>query len=429
MTSPSIYLILKTVDAINDCGRLGPTFTNRVMAMDPSSVRTLRLYENESATSMIGTPEVLDLDDIATDCGHAQFQGDITDGPNWTKHPLASDSFNRCSPRIEWPPEIQSLGRKYWEHCGIPGTKYGLFDPPGAVPPVTGGLLPSPAPVIVPSTTPAAAIPTAAPPVSPPTPSSPIAEPAPSPAASQVNPVQTLQNQGSPPVTQGGAMPTAQPPTPVAPSPPSSVRISAGGGNVASTYYANTIIPVQNEPTFDPNTAAVGQAPTPIATVAGVEITATPGASTIVYQGQTITSGGDVVTLAGTNIVASLGSSGLIVQSAGGAVTTYSIPAAVPVPTGSIIGTVAGYVITAAPGASSVAIGSQTLVLGGAPITLSGNQVLSLGTNGIVVQAPGGGVQTLPLPTTAPTTNGPGVFIANSMLTPYMSKELLSDKT
>lgn len=78
--------------------------------MAPESVLTLQLYENASAKSMMGPPRQLDVDDIATNCDHAPFMATITDGPNWTKHPMAADVYNRCSPRISWPPEIKSLG-------------------------------------------------------------------------------------------------------------------------------------------------------------------------------------------------------------------------------------------------------------------------------------------------------------------------------
>jgi hypothetical protein len=110
-TSPSIYLILKTIEATNGCGRLGPTFANRVVEMAPESVSTLQLYDNVSADTMIGEPRMLDVDDIATGCDHAAFIGStLTTGKDWTERPMASDSFNRCSPRISWPPQIKSLG-------------------------------------------------------------------------------------------------------------------------------------------------------------------------------------------------------------------------------------------------------------------------------------------------------------------------------
>jgi hypothetical protein len=75
--------------------------------MAPESVMTLQPYENMLAKSM--TPRVLDVDDIATNCDHFSNSG-ITTRADWTKRPMASEPFNRCSPRISWPPQIKSLG-------------------------------------------------------------------------------------------------------------------------------------------------------------------------------------------------------------------------------------------------------------------------------------------------------------------------------
>jgi hypothetical protein len=80
------------------------------------------------------------------------------------------------------------------------------------------------------------------------------------------------------------------------------------------------------------------------------------------------------------------------------------------------------------------------LTVGGAPITLGGNDVVSLGASGVVVQKPGGGITTLAVPTqtefsktTSTSTNPIAGAIASSksnsshqyMLTPnsYQSLE------
>lgn len=116
----------------------------------------------------------------------------------------------------------------------------------------------------------------------------------------------------------------------------------------------------------------------------------------MVVNGQAITSGGQAVTLAGTNDVATLGSDGLVVQYSGGSVSTFVFPsstAAIPA-----AATVAGYAVTATAGASNIVIGSQTATLGGQPVTLANSDVVSLGSSGVVVQIPGGGVSTVSLP-------------------------------
>lgn len=108
-------------------------------------------------------------------------------------------------------------------------------------------------------------------------------------------------------------------------------------------------------------------------------------------NGQTVTWGG-VVTLTDTNEVVSLGSDGLVVQYSGGDVSTFAIPSA----TAAV--TAAGYTIKATPGASNVVVGTQTVSLGGEPVTMANNDVVSLGSSGVVIQMPGGAVSTVSLP-------------------------------
>ncbi|KAG9237259.1 hypothetical protein BJ875DRAFT_540615 [Amylocarpus encephaloides] len=521
MTAPSIYLIVDNIGATNACGGLGPTFVDRVIAMDPADVFTLQGYADYSDHEQIGEPKVLNLDDLQN-CDLEPYHSEVTTHEDWTERPLATDPFNRCSPRISWPTQIQSLGYKYWEHCGLEGKDYGLFDPPGAVPPINGGLLATKStPVFSRLLAPAAPTPTVplnqapktqvAPQAPPPSPSA--VQPAPAPAQpSQASPPQVsippaqqqpppsqpdnppAQQQPPPPqgdnsqspAPQGSTPAQQQPPpspSPVSPPPPSvsvvavvagntisaqagspnvilpngstanvgaqvtiavnsntnsnnnnnnnnvnvnnvnNIVVSVGSsgifvasGNAPSTYYPNPVFVAQIPPTAGPNAAATGQMPTPIATIGGEVISAAPGASIIVYKGQTLTSGGPPVTLAGTDIVATLGSSGLIVQGPGGSIATYSVPqqaAASPaITSAAIIGTVNGEVISVTAGASSIIVGGQTLKLGGPLVTLSNNEVLSLGPSGIVVQAPGGGVRTIGSASQT-TALGPAVFIAD----------------
>lgn len=170
---------------------------------------------------------------------------------------------------------------------------------------------------------------------------------------------------------------------------PSGVVVSPANGGPASIFAIPTIA-------SQPNAGA----PTPIATVAGQVIAAAPGASTVMIGGQVVTSGQAAVTIAGSNNVASLGAAGLVVMYPGGAVSTFAVPPPVPTPApagAAVVGTVAGIPITASPGASEIAIAGQTVSLGGSPITIDGNNIVSLGANGIIVQMPGGGVSTIAL--------------------------------
>ena len=145
-----------------------------------------------------------------------------------------------------------------------------------------------------------------------------------------------------------------------------------------------------------PAQAAAEAPPTqvPVATIAGQVISAAPGASTLVINGQVLTASGHAITLAGTNDVATLGPDILAIQFPSGGVSTYALPSLAPSAAG-IAGTVAGYSIAAAAGASFLIIGSQTVSVGGLPITLANNDVVSLGPSGLAMQMPGGGVSTI----------------------------------
>jgi hypothetical protein len=106
-------------------------------------------------------------------------------------------------------------------------------------------------------------------------------------------------------------------------------------------------------------------------------------------------------------------------------VSTYSLPSAgakATSPPGVPV-TVGGQVISIAPGASSLVLGTQTLKIGGPAMTIAGNNVVSLSPAGLVIQLPGGGVKTLALTggsysalaTAGPSlTNAVGGIIASS---------------
>jgi hypothetical protein len=124
------------------------------------------------------------------------------------------------------------------------------------------------------------------------------------------------------------------------------------------------------------------------------------------------------------NQVASLGSSGLVIQAPSGVITTIPVPTA-EAPT---IAVVAGQTISGiAPlGSSQAVVEGQTLTIGGAVATLSGAQVVSLGSSGFVVQAPGGFVTTLSVPTPEPLSTIPtaGVLATSSTTASYASTSL-----
>ncbi|KAI9648371.1 hypothetical protein NHQ30_003004 [Ciborinia camelliae] len=124
------------------------------------------------------------------------------------------------------------------------------------------------------------------------------------------------------------------------------------------------------------------------------------GLSAAVVDGQTISLGGPIATLAGGNVV-SLGSNGVFVQGPAGTVTTISVYSAqtdlanMGVVNGQTISVVAG---SSSSGVSIAIVAGQTISPGGPAATLSGGQVASLGSSGVVIQASDGFLTTIPVP-------------------------------
>jgi hypothetical protein len=138
----------------------------------------------------------------------------------------------------------------------------------------------------------------------------------------------------------------------------------------------------------------------PIATIGNQTISAAPGASTLVVEGQTISVGGSPITLTENNAVASLAPSGLEVQYSDGPVSSFALPTSNPITDPTPIATIGSQIISATPGASTLIIGDQTLSVGGPAATLSeNNAVASLAPSGLVVEYPGGGASVFVVPT------------------------------
>jgi hypothetical protein len=136
----------------------------------------------------------------------------------------------------------------------------------------------------------------------------------------------------------------------------------------------------------------VGPTSTSIATLRDQTISTALGDNTLVINSQVTTAGG-LITLAGSNNAASLGPSGLVIQYPGGGVSAYSLPTPA-LSTPALVDTVTGIQVYASPGASMLSIGSQAVIIGGSPVTTSGD-VVSLGASGAAIQKPGGGMTTL----------------------------------
>ncbi|KAE8444955.1 hypothetical protein EG329_014082 [Mollisiaceae sp. DMI_Dod_QoI] len=433
---------VNTLYGYNTCGPLGPNYVSQAFPMALSDVSTLPPYADASVTTRDPARQ-LTLSDLEN-CEHytsVQTEGVLTDD-----HPV-SNAYNRCNPRLWVPLEFRRVGYPYWMHCGNRNYGVGVFDPPGAVPTVDS-LFASTIPVQYTSTYDSATV--AASPApdqasSTSTPAEATSTPVESNAANVISASSTA-SQTSASETPGSTIqssdaqsfqsttPTLHP-TPTSTSPTaiaifgtntlsaiagssgiilpgdstasvgqiatltdssgSKAIVSVGtsgiyiaGTDSKSTFYANPTVPA----------AISSPTSTAIATIAGQVISAAAGDSSVVINGQAVTSGGAIVTLSGTNDVASLGSDGLVVQYSGGAVSTFSIPSSTPAVPVSAAVTIAGYEVIATAGASIVGIGSQTATLGGQPITLANNDVVSLGSSGVVVQMPGGGISTVALP-------------------------------
>ncbi|KAJ5766161.1 uncharacterized protein N7511_003777 [Penicillium nucicola] len=118
-TSPSVYMIVDYLYGYNTAGQTGPSGTSVVFPLDLNQVSTIDL--TNSATRQ------LTLNDLGTDCPQSEAPSAIaTATPN-----------SRCDPILVAPEPVKSWASP----CNACGN-FGLFDPPYAVGPITGGLVP-----------------------------------------------------------------------------------------------------------------------------------------------------------------------------------------------------------------------------------------------------------------------------------------------
>jgi len=106
-TSPSLYLVVNTLRATNNCGKLGPTFKNEVVPMDLTDVSTITMVE--SGGKLHSTPAPLTLADIASNC--SEFHETLsTDGAVPLTGKYTDNGWNRCNPRVFPPMQFKRLG-------------------------------------------------------------------------------------------------------------------------------------------------------------------------------------------------------------------------------------------------------------------------------------------------------------------------------
>lgn len=135
-SSPSVYMVVSTLYGWNDCGLLGPSTSREVFAFDLTEVSTLVPYTALTETARRATRQLY-LSDLGVKCS-TDYN---TTALATQTHPMKADD-TRCNPFLVVPAAVKQYGYPYWLHCGVAHNKFGLFDPPYAIPP-TDELIPT----------------------------------------------------------------------------------------------------------------------------------------------------------------------------------------------------------------------------------------------------------------------------------------------
>ncbi|KAI1116737.1 hypothetical protein F5Y14DRAFT_53979 [Nemania sp. NC0429] len=117
-TSPSVYLVINTIYGTNSLGRVGPSGTSEVFAVDLNQVSTI--LPSGQITRQ------LTLNDLHTDCPQVIAPEVVA-----TTIPDGHCDFSLLAPQTvkDWALPCNACGR------------FGLFDPPYAIPTLGGGLI------------------------------------------------------------------------------------------------------------------------------------------------------------------------------------------------------------------------------------------------------------------------------------------------
>ncbi|KAF5679202.1 hypothetical protein FHETE_943 [Fusarium heterosporum] len=127
-TSPSVYMIVNTMYAENPCGPLGPSASREIFAFDLTEVSTLVPYTDDIASTRRATRQLY-LSDLGTHCTRSFNRTELATQTRPTK-----DDDTRCNPFLTVPKKFKEYGYPYWLHCGIKNNRFGVFDPPYAIP-------------------------------------------------------------------------------------------------------------------------------------------------------------------------------------------------------------------------------------------------------------------------------------------------------
>lgn len=115
-------MVIPTIYGYNSNGRVGPSATNTIYELNLDQVSTMVLTES-------GATRQLTLNDLGTDCPQSEPATLIEkQGPN-----------SRCNPILAAPEPVKNWASP----CNACGG-FGLFDPPYAVAPLSGGLVQAP---------------------------------------------------------------------------------------------------------------------------------------------------------------------------------------------------------------------------------------------------------------------------------------------
>ncbi|RDW58747.1 hypothetical protein BP6252_13223 [Coleophoma cylindrospora] len=131
MTSPSVYIVVKTVYATNPCGQVGPTYKQGVVSIHPTNLKTVVPYPTTHATASRATV-AMDFNDLAN------CPKNMPTPVGWNIGRPTAGAYARCHPDLDWDLTYKhQLGGGYWGgDCARTGPAgHGLFDPPSAVQP------------------------------------------------------------------------------------------------------------------------------------------------------------------------------------------------------------------------------------------------------------------------------------------------------
>jgi len=123
-------MIVNTMYGGNACGPLGPSASREIFAFDLTEVSTLVPYTDDIANTRRETRQLY-LSDLDTHCTRSFNRSELAT----QTRPVKGDD-TRCNPFLTVPKKFKEYGYPYWLHCGIKDNKFGIFDPPYAIPAV-----------------------------------------------------------------------------------------------------------------------------------------------------------------------------------------------------------------------------------------------------------------------------------------------------